>query len=51
MSVKLASFAAAARFANITGVTVPEFYSGVGDLPTGVYMTLGQVYTGDGMDE
>jgi DMSO reductase family type II enzyme molybdopterin subunit len=49
MSVKLASFAAAARFANITGVTVPEFYSGVGDLPTGVYMTLGQVYTGDTM--
>jgi DMSO reductase family type II enzyme molybdopterin subunit len=47
MSVKLASFAALARFANITGVTVPEFYSGVGDLPTGVYMTLGQVYTGD----
>jgi nitrate reductase alpha subunit len=38
---------ALARFANITGVTVPEFYSGVGDLPTGVYMTLGAVYTGD----
>lgn len=49
MSVKLCSFAALARFANITGVTVPEFYSGVGDLPTGVYMTLGQVYTGDTM--
>lgn len=49
MSVKLASFAALARFANITGVTMPEFYSGVGDLPTGVYMTLGEVYTGDTM--
>ena len=47
MSIKMASFAALARFANITGVTVPEFYSGVGDLPTGVYMTLGAVYTGD----
>jgi len=49
MSVKLASFASLSRFANISGVTVPEFYSGVGDLPTGVYMTLGQVYTGDTM--
>ncbi|MBL8225022.1 MAG: molybdopterin-dependent oxidoreductase [Chromatiales bacterium] len=49
MSVKLASSAGLFRFANITGVTVPEFYSGVGDLPTGVYMTLGQVYTGDVM--
>ncbi len=49
MSVKLASFASLARFANITGVTMPEFYSGVGDLPTGVYMTLGEVYTGDTM--
>ncbi|MBW7931155.1 MAG: molybdopterin-dependent oxidoreductase [Gammaproteobacteria bacterium] len=47
MSIKLASSAALSRFANITGVTVPEFYSGVGDLPTGVFMTLGQVYTGD----
>ena len=35
--------------ANITGVMVPEFYSGVGDLPTGVYMTLGEVYVGDTM--
>ncbi|MEJ2084089.1 MAG: molybdopterin-dependent oxidoreductase [Acidobacteriota bacterium] len=49
MSVKLASFAGMARLANITGFTVPEFYSGVGDLPTGVYMTLGTAYTGDTM--
>lgn len=49
LSVKLASYSALARFATITGVTVPEFYSGVGDLPTGVYMTTGQVYLGDTM--
>jgi DMSO reductase family type II enzyme molybdopterin subunit len=47
MSVKMASFASLLRFGNITGVTVPEFFSGVGDLPTGSHMTLGQVYTGD----
>jgi DMSO reductase family type II enzyme molybdopterin subunit len=49
MGVKLASFAGMARFANIAGCSVPEFYSGVGDLPTGVYMTLGTAYTGDTM--
>ena len=49
LGVKLASLAALYRFANITGVMVPEFYSGVGDLPTGVYMTLGEVYVGDTM--
>lgn len=49
MAVKMASFAALARFANITGVSVPEFFSGVGDLPTGVYTTLGLVYAGDTM--
>ncbi|TDI65188.1 MAG: twin-arginine translocation signal domain-containing protein [Alphaproteobacteria bacterium] len=49
MGTKLASAAAHARFCNITGVTVPEFFSGVGDLPTGSYITLGQVYTGDTM--
>ena len=47
MSVKLASYASLLRLGNITGITVPEFFSGVGDLPTGSYMTLGQVYTGD----
>ena len=47
MSVKLASYASLLRLGNITGMTVPEFFSGVGDLPTGSYMTLGQVYTGD----
>jgi anaerobic selenocysteine-containing dehydrogenase len=44
MSVTLASSASLSRFANISGVTVPEFYSGVGDLPTGVYMTLGWLH-------
>lgn len=49
MSVKLASFSGLARFANIGGFTVPEFYSGVGDLPTGVYLTTGNAYSGDTM--
>ena len=49
LGVKLASLSALYRFANITGVMIPEFYSGVGDLPTGVYMTVGKVYTGDTM--
>ena len=49
MSVKLASMSSLLRFASITGVMVPEFYSGVGDLPTGVFMTVGKVYTGDTM--
>ena len=47
LSVKLASAAALFRFANICGFTAPEFYSGVGDLPTGAYMTLGTAYPGD----
>jgi DMSO reductase family type II enzyme molybdopterin subunit len=47
LSVKLASAASLFRFANILGLTVPEFFSGVGDLPTGPYMTLGSAYPGD----
>jgi len=49
MALKRGAFCSLARFANITGVTVPEFLSGVGDLPSGVYLTLGQVHTGDTM--
>ncbi len=49
MTVKMASAASLMRFANITGVTVPEFFSGVGDLHTGVYTTLGQVFASDTM--
>lgn len=49
MALKRASFCSLARFANITGVTVPEFLSGVGDLPSGIQMTLGQIHTSDTM--
>lgn len=49
MALKRGSFGALARFANITGITVPEFLSGVGDLPTGVQITLGQPHTSDTM--
>jgi dimethylsulfide dehydrogenase subunit alpha/complex iron-sulfur molybdoenzyme family reductase subunit alpha len=49
MVLKRGSFCGLARFANITGITVPEFLSGVGDLPSGVHMTLGQIHTSDTM--
>ena len=49
MVLKRGSFGSLARFANITGITVPEFLSGVGDLPSGVHMTLGQIHTSDTM--
>jgi len=49
MALKRGSFCGLARFANITGITVPEFLSGVGDLPSGVQMTLGQIHTSDTM--
>jgi dimethylsulfide dehydrogenase subunit alpha/complex iron-sulfur molybdoenzyme family reductase subunit alpha len=49
MALKRGSFCGLARFANITGVTVPEFLSGVGDLPSGVHLTLGQIHTSDTM--
>ncbi len=41
MIVKRASFAALFRFANATGVVMPETFAGVGDLPAGAHMTLG----------
>lgn len=49
MALKRGAFCGLARFANITGVTVPEFLSGVGDLPSGIQMTLGQIHTSDTM--
>jgi len=47
MVIKFGTLAAFLRFAAITGISVPEYYSGVGDLPTGAYMTLGTPTVGD----
>jgi len=49
MVLKRASFAALGRFATMSGVELPEAYAGVGDLPTGVYMTVGEPLLGDTM--
>jgi DMSO reductase family type II enzyme molybdopterin subunit len=47
--LKRATFAGLFRFANITGVNVPETFAGVGDLPVGAHMTLGYALPGDSM--
>ncbi len=49
MTLKRASFSSLFRFANITGIMVPETFAGVGDLPVGAYMTLGYELPGDNM--
>lgn len=49
MILKRAGFAGLFRFANITGVVVPETFAGVGDLPVGAHMTLGIPLPGDSM--
>ncbi|UCG73587.1 MAG: molybdopterin-dependent oxidoreductase [Chromatiales bacterium] len=49
LTLKRASFASLFRFANITGIMVPETFAGVGDLPVGAYMTLGFELPGDNM--
>jgi nitrate reductase alpha subunit len=49
MILKKASFTAMFRFANATGIVVPETFAGVGDLPVGAYMTLGYELPGDNM--
>jgi DMSO reductase family type II enzyme molybdopterin subunit len=49
MVLKRSSFAALGRFAAITGVELPEAFAGVGDLPTGVHMTIGNPLLGDSM--
>ncbi len=49
MVLKRASFAALGRFATVTGIELPEAFAGVGDLPTGVYMTCGEPLLGDTM--
>jgi len=41
MILKRAALASLFRFANLTGVIVPETFAGVGDLPAGAHMTLG----------
>ena len=49
MILKRATFTALFRFANSTGIVVPETFAGVGDLPAGAYMTLGFSLPGDNM--
>jgi DMSO reductase family type II enzyme molybdopterin subunit len=49
MILKRAAFTGLFRFANLTGIVVPETFAGVGDLPVGAYMTLGYELPGDTM--
>ncbi|MEZ5564877.1 MAG: molybdopterin-dependent oxidoreductase [Gammaproteobacteria bacterium] len=49
MVLKRASFAALGRFATISGIELPEAFAGVGDLPSGVMMTVGEPLLGDSM--
>jgi len=49
MILKRASFAALFRLCNITGMICPETFAGVGDLPAGAWMTLGNDLPGDSM--
>src|SRR5690606_2959081 len=49
MVLKRASFASLCRFGVVTGVELPEAFAGVGDLPTGVYATVGEALIGDTM--
>jgi len=49
MVLKRASFAALGRFATIAGTQTPEAFAGVGDLPTGTYMTVGVPLISDTM--
>ena len=47
MAMKRASLMGLLRFAVITGSPLPEAFAGVGDLPTGVYLTVGEPLLGD----
>ncbi|MDH3512410.1 MAG: molybdopterin-dependent oxidoreductase, partial [Gammaproteobacteria bacterium] len=49
MILKRASFASLFRFANVTGIAVPETFAGVGDLPVGAWQVLGYELPGDNM--
>ena len=40
-AMKQAVFGAIGRFVSVTGIEFPEAFAGVGDLPTGIYMTTG----------
>jgi DMSO reductase family type II enzyme molybdopterin subunit len=47
MAMKRASLMGLGRFAAITGSPLPEAFAGVGDLPTGIYLTVGEPLLGD----
>ncbi|TDI62321.1 MAG: hypothetical protein E2O89_07825 [Alphaproteobacteria bacterium] len=49
MIMKRAPFAGVSRFSAITGIQLPELFAGVGDQPTGTYMTTGIEILGDTM--
>ena len=49
MILKRAAFTSLFRFANTTGIVIPETFAGVGDLPVGAFMTLGYNLPGDNM--
>ncbi|GIT34452.1 MAG: hypothetical protein Ct9H300mP4_07710 [Gammaproteobacteria bacterium] len=40
MVIKRASYASLLRFANLSGVQMPEAFAGVGDLFSGAHITL-----------
>lgn len=47
MAMKRASLMGLGRFATITGSPLPEAFAGVGDLPTGVHLTVGEPLLAD----
>ncbi|MGI9343561.1 MAG: molybdopterin-dependent oxidoreductase, partial [Gammaproteobacteria bacterium] len=49
VTLKRASFGSLFRFANLTGIVVPETFAGVGDLPVGAYQVTGYELPGDNM--
>jgi len=49
MILKRTAFTGLFRFANLTGLVIPETFAGVGDLPLGAQMTLGHPLPGDNM--
>ena len=47
MLMKRGAFMALGRFVNLSGSHQPEAFAGVGDLPTGIYLTVGEPLLGD----